>query len=460
MSKKYGIFLVIIIIFLAGFLVTLLNYFYSFDYLYNYLIRRDFAVNPRAEVLIDKEYTVRIWYYPFYRGLNSKQEKAFFELLQEEVAEVYPNIKIIVGKINFNTGHDKLKQAIKDGNPADIYFNLTDYDLIEEDLQIPVSPYLSNIEKEAFYTIDWNKISHRDKLWGWPVLVDGQSWLISNQMNINIYGKKFLEQVSNLKKNTLYLNYQDTLLLKQLLSLLGLDTFKIEKDGKLDIDSYRALEDLFYFLEYLREEEILAKKISQMPDIFLKAFIEGDAQLIGPVNSYLKEFVSGKMAGNIKELQVDKLKKNYYLNIFRQRKYQGDDHSRAVMEVARIFSQNLAKDLAEELALKSAYMPEYDSQVMIEAQSLIEIGPEIRDYWQGFLIPLWIEFWEEELSAREVMRRLEKNNEIKDVTVAFMEVPCCTGIVRTAETAIAKSGKDIKLKKIKISIRGEKEEIK
>lgn len=51
------------------------------------------------------------------------------------------------------------------------------------------------------------------------------------------------------------------------------------------------------------------------------------------------------------------------------------------------------------------------------------------------------------------------NNSIKSVTVAFMEVPCCSGIVRAAEAALEMSGKNIPLKKIRISINGEAERI-
>ena len=47
-------------------------------------------------------------------------------------------------------------------------------------------------------------------------------------------------------------------------------------------------------------------------------------------------------------------------------------------------------------------------------------------------------------------------NNLKSITVAYMEVPCCQGIVRAVETAIARSNKDIELNKIKIGIRGER----
>lgn len=48
-------------------------------------------------------------------------------------------------------------------------------------------------------------------------------------------------------------------------------------------------------------------------------------------------------------------------------------------------------------------------------------------------------------------------NDIKSVTVAHMEVPCCSGIVRMTQMALAASGRDIPFHKIKITISGEAE---
>jgi NAD-dependent dihydropyrimidine dehydrogenase PreA subunit len=53
------------------------------------------------------------------------------------------------------------------------------------------------------------------------------------------------------------------------------------------------------------------------------------------------------------------------------------------------------------------------------------------------------------------LTQIIKMNEIKSVTVAFMEVPCCTGIVKAVEKAIADSGKNISLHRVRIGIEGE-----
>jgi len=60
-----------------------------------------------------------------------------------------------------------------------------------------------------------------------------------------------------------------------------------------------------------------------------------------------------------------------------------------------------------------------------------------------------IQYYEEKLIE------IFKSNSIKSVTVPYMEVPCCFGLVKAAEDAMAASGKHIPLMKIKIGIRGE-----
>ena len=55
----------------------------------------------------------------------------------------------------------------------------------------------------------------------------------------------------------------------------------------------------------------------------------------------------------------------------------------------------------------------------------------------------------------EKLTEIIANNSIKSVTVAFMEVPCCQGIVRAVDTAVSNANKNIPVNKVKISIQGQ-----
>ncbi|MCX5776468.1 MAG: 4Fe-4S binding protein [Candidatus Firestonebacteria bacterium] len=54
----------------------------------------------------------------------------------------------------------------------------------------------------------------------------------------------------------------------------------------------------------------------------------------------------------------------------------------------------------------------------------------------------------------EKLGQIIKDNDIKSVTVAHMEVPCCFGILQSVEAAIEASGKNIAMKEATIGIKG------
>jgi NAD-dependent dihydropyrimidine dehydrogenase PreA subunit len=55
----------------------------------------------------------------------------------------------------------------------------------------------------------------------------------------------------------------------------------------------------------------------------------------------------------------------------------------------------------------------------------------------------------------EKLTEIFKNNSVKSITVAHMEVPCCSGLLWVVKKAIEASGKQIPLERQVITIRGE-----
>ena len=53
------------------------------------------------------------------------------------------------------------------------------------------------------------------------------------------------------------------------------------------------------------------------------------------------------------------------------------------------------------------------------------------------------------------MTAIFSNHDIKSITIARMEVPCCGGVNYVIEQALEKSGKSIPVKVYTISINGE-----
>jgi len=57
---------------------------------------------------------------------------------------------------------------------------------------------------------------------------------------------------------------------------------------------------------------------------------------------------------------------------------------------------------------------------------------------------------------REKLAQIFRQNPIRSVTCAHMEVPCCFSLVQLARAAIADSAKDIPFKEVTLSIKGER----
>ena len=57
---------------------------------------------------------------------------------------------------------------------------------------------------------------------------------------------------------------------------------------------------------------------------------------------------------------------------------------------------------------------------------------------------------------KDKITQIFKNNDIKSVTCAHMEVPCCFGLVNMVKTAIVDSAKNIPFKEVTIGIKGER----
>jgi len=56
----------------------------------------------------------------------------------------------------------------------------------------------------------------------------------------------------------------------------------------------------------------------------------------------------------------------------------------------------------------------------------------------------------------EKLTEIISNNSLKSITVAFMEVPCCQGIVRAVDIAVSNANKNIPVNKVKISVQGQR----
>jgi Pyruvate/2-oxoacid:ferredoxin oxidoreductase delta subunit len=98
----------------------------------------------------------------------------------------------------------------------------------------------------------------------------------------------------------------------------------------------------------------------------------------------------------------------------------------------------------------------HDADLLIAADCVPFAYPNFhQDFLKGKAVVVGCPKLDDVQIYKEKLTEIFKTNSIKSVTVPYMEVPCCFGLVKVTEDAIAASGKNIPLKKVKIGIRGD-----
>ncbi len=405
MKSKF-IIIIIILSLLGGFFVFIINNYYSFNYLYNIILNRGLQINPRAKINPEKQYTIDIWYYPLFRaaGKNLSMEELLIKI-RDDIYNQYPNFELNFRKLSFLDGPKTLIDSVQEGNPPDIYFNINDDIFLNDRYQIPVEWYITEEEKRGFYTVNWHKINQKNHLWGFPFLIEKQVWVANYDLNDGLDpGKQLFNHLQNsnlegLEGKKLFLNIYDTTLIRQLLALMGMKNIQIT-ENTINEKTRKYFKNMYIILDKLRGSSIITSSVKSN---IIKELIKGKNIIAGPVNPWLKLYLHEKKI-NKAEISVAKAIKIYSINVFTQKDYKGDDHIKAVMEIARYISKNYSFEVAKILKLEPGYSVSTDFTE--DRKILFQLTPSEQQYWQEVIIPAWIDFWEKELTVEEVMDRL------------------------------------------------------
>jgi hypothetical protein len=96
-----------------------------------------------------------------------------------------------------------------------------------------------------------------------------------------------------------------------------------------------------------------------------------------------------------------------------------------------------------------------DADLLIVADCVPFAYPDFhQDFLKGKAVVVGCPKLDDIQFYKEKLTEIVKTNSIKSVTVSYMEVPCCFGLVKATEDAIKASGKTIPLIEVKIGIRG------
>jgi len=105
------------------------------------------------------------------------------------------------------------------------------------------------------------------------------------------------------------------------------------------------------------------------------------------------------------------------------------------------------------LPIKAAYYQGADLLVAADCCAYSHAGFH-SDFIRGRTVAIGCPKLDNADAYREKLATILNENDIKTVTIAYMEVPCCAGLVKLVEEAIKDSGKNIPVKMTKIGIKG------
>ncbi len=97
-----------------------------------------------------------------------------------------------------------------------------------------------------------------------------------------------------------------------------------------------------------------------------------------------------------------------------------------------------------------------DADLLVAADCVPFAYPDFhQDFIKGRIVVVGCPKLDDIQYYKEKLTEIFRANAIRTVVVPYMEVPCCFGLVKATEDAIAASGKKIPLQKVKIGIRGD-----
>jgi hypothetical protein len=86
-----------------------------------------------------------------------------------------------------------------------------------------------------------------------------------------------------------------------------------------------------------------------------------------------------------------------------------------------------------------------DSKLLIAADCSAFACPSISDFIKGRIVLIGCPKLDETAPFVEKLAEILSLNEVKEMTILHIEVPCCSNLVRLVLKAMKKSGKDIAL---------------
>jgi len=100
-----------------------------------------------------------------------------------------------------------------------------------------------------------------------------------------------------------------------------------------------------------------------------------------------------------------------------------------------------------------------DAHVLLAADCAGYVFPSLRRFLDGHVLIIACPKLDDARAHLEKLTEILRRSTVKSITVVRTEVPCCAGLVRLAEAAVAASGRDVPVHVVVVGIDGEVKEL-
>ncbi|GEM_PF-5510417 len=314
------------------------------------------AIDHFANIDPEKEYQIVFWdqlipltatqdiQSPDQLLVNTRYMDLVSEALKDFSA-LYPNIFVEYILISPAKAEEKLAEALKKGNPPDVYTNLYHGPVLSS-LQIPIDGYLSGEELTSYLPAALKEVTYADHLWGFPRWLNYSAYITKHEYTEDLSPWDFDNIPNILSKSKaqyglVYHPLQTGELFRDLITLLK-QPYPFQPNGTPAWSEATIQETAELLLELNSTNSlVISEKAHQL---------------------FVTERALFLPAANTNSLNTKEILNNYafiqgsHLLIFRQENYKGSDHTRAAIEFARFFSRYETTFFAKELNVIPSYL--------------------------------------------------------------------------------------------------------
>ncbi|MBI2874538.1 MAG: extracellular solute-binding protein, partial [Firmicutes bacterium] len=152
--------------------------------IFDWLIRgREAPLFYRTELPKDERFRITLWEYDYPVPYGVSPYRSYLEEALDAFNELYPNIEVEVQFLRPGEGQAKLRRALAEGYPPDVYSTWWEEPPAVYPFQVPVTPYLLEGERGSYSETGWLASARGQKgkeiLWAWP------RWLFVRAMMAN-----------------------------------------------------------------------------------------------------------------------------------------------------------------------------------------------------------------------------------------------------------------------------------